>query len=906
MSSGIERESVVIGPVTVWYWIDASDITFGLHVYVKTGSQSGFHYQNLLAKFLVDDEAKVDGVLEAIRSTAEELRGQEERAVKRAEVAKAIKLDLSFIEVTKETGPVLIRHDGHLSLALRGSVWDDARNTVGEKAMTDGDKQVLSDVAKRGIGGTMALLLASFESVTAKRGFSDVRPSVQGTKGGLSNDYGNGRRYHAEYWLVTTVLNAANDSVVLDRILTEMPERSETAEYWVKESDGELRRAPLVASASVTGSGDDYFDVGRGPELGKPLSSILPLLVRYLKPKKFQHGDAVVRIVADGREAMAFGGHTVVFSDVLSRPYRDAAEKANPIEGKNGEGGDDERRAALLREAHSLSPACVVGLLGGKEYGKGGAVVIRSEDAEGVTRFHLLPGDTFAWIVCACGGVTSVRVRAQENAEELREHPERSVRLSFWRGEKLAAFSALAQIPQVVPFIPEMHATCSLSAAVSPQGLDAIKREAEVYERSGMSPGGYAQSFAGDANGVMVSFSLLRRDLAEAVRLANASINDVRVGTEPALSLTTGGKALAVTFVGRGLELVRFGCRLIYPANVTQGGAVVLPLREVTDFLKVATASTVTLQGDAATGQVQLLSGVSVAVRAKPGRADYGVLPEAFRRELAVIGSFRAPGGYERIASTTLAASNDETRSHLGRVCIGHGITYGPKSTGRIGAMATDGHRLCVMSLDGVPVAEKPSTVAVTMGCFPPFLATLERMAMAQLDVTVSGGAADVRGNEKDTVYAASSFDAVNGSFFWHAEGEVQRPPSVEQVIPTAANHVISLRASSLRKAMEKASGKENMRRWEGKLIVEVSETSASFVLQEGRYADDGARSTLDVKASVVRSAKGFRVGMMASYVHDALTAFGDEEVELRCEGELDPCMLSSRDGLSVVMPMRL
>jgi len=332
---------------------------------------------------------------------------------------------------------------------------------------------------------------------------------------------------------------------------------------------------------------------------------------------------------------------------------------------------------------------------------------------------------------------------------------------------------------------------------------------------------------------------------------------------------------------GGHLELVatdlEVGVRDVHAAQVEDTGRITVSARKLFDIVRE-------LPDD----PLQLLAGADAFLEIRSGRIhfslagtaaeEYPNLP-AFSPDRLV--SLQASILSTMIERTMYATSLDETRYNL------NGVYFEvlPESQ-KIRMVATDGHRLALV--DRVIGNEVESLVSGVI---------IPRKGLAELKRLV---------DEEDADQVEIGFEENSGLARKNSVTLVMRLiegkfPSYEQVIPTNAEHHLTLASEPLIRAIRRVALLSVERSHAVKL-----EFSSGILRLSSNNPDLGqAQEELDVDYS----GDDVVIGFNAKYLQESLTAFGAKEVQLSLHDANSPVIIrptDEPDSLAVVMPMRL
>lgn len=316
-------------------------------------------------------------------------------------------------------------------------------------------------------------------------------------------------------------------------------------------------------------------------------------------------------------------------------------------------------------------------------------------------------------------------------------------------------------------------------------------------------------------------------------------------------------------------------------AEVSQGGAVAVPARDLYERIKAMPDGAVKLsvnEGAATTIQA-VESARRYTVHGLPGD-DFPALPtpaadaQTFDLSVDTLGQL--------IARTHFSISTDETRAHLNSAlfeCDG----------GKVRMVTTDGHRLSKMEISVEGLSAKTAMLL-------PLKAVMELRRLAE-------EAAD-RGEEKVTISQTgpNAFFEISGLRFSVKLIDAQFPP-YEQVIPAVTDRAVRTPRSPFAEALRAVSLAASDRT--GGVKLSVADNVLKITSESPESGNGFDQITIDYAGPEIS------VGFNARYLLDVLGAIDADEVTLGLSGELDPAVVRPGDTdqdeyIAVVMPMRI
>lgn len=230
------------------------------------------------------------------------------------------------------------------------------------------------------------------------------------------------------------------------------------------------------------------------------------------------------------------------------------------------------------------------------------------------------------------------------------------------------------------------------------------------------------------------------------------------------------------------------------------------------------------------------------------------------------------------IERTLFAVSADETRANLA------GVYVEAVETGRLRMVATDGHRLALVTRDVEGARIEPGVVI-------PRKAVLELRKVLEggeepVDLSVTGGVAHV---ERGPVQMTMRL--VEGDF-----------PDYHQVVPQSAERVALLEAGPLLAALRRVSIVSSERTRGVKLLLDQQRIELSSI------NPDVGEATEEIEVEYDGAPLG--MGFNARYLIDVLSIFpADAKVEIALNDDMSPAIVrpvGDADYCYIVMPMRL
>lgn len=202
---------------------------------------------------------------------------------------------------------------------------------------------------------------------------------------------------------------------------------------------------------------------------------------------------------------------------------------------------------------------------------------------------------------------------------------------------------------------------------------------------------------------------------------------------------------------------------------------------------------------------------------------------------------------------------------------------------GKISAVATDGHRLAMSTLNLSDGKKESSNI-------------IPRRAVQELLKILSNADQDIE------LIVGQNFMSVNSSTFQYSSKLIEAKfPDYQKVFPVGEPSILLVNKQDLLAALNRASVLSN-EKYRG---VRLCLAEQALKLKTNNPEQESAEEDLDVNYS----GPSFEIGFNIGYLEDALQSLDSEEAELLFYGENSSCLLkATNDELSayVVMPMRL
>jgi DNA polymerase-3 subunit beta len=232
----------------------------------------------------------------------------------------------------------------------------------------------------------------------------------------------------------------------------------------------------------------------------------------------------------------------------------------------------------------------------------------------------------------------------------------------------------------------------------------------------------------------------------------------------------------------------------------------------------------------------------------------------------------------EMIQRTIFAVSTDETRLNLSGVCIER------PEAGRLRMIATDGHRLSMVSRPVEGITSATGVIIPRKGVAE--IAKVLETSQDPVKLSLDGGVAHAAQGRVEL-----SMRLVEGEF-----------PDYNQVVPQKSERRLSLKAMDLLAALRRVSVVSSERTRGVKLDLDGGRLEVSSMNPDLGEASE--------ELSVEYDSEPFKIGFNAKYIIDALAVIPPEaEIEIGFNDEVSPGVLrcvGDKDYLYVVMPMRL
>ncbi|PIS09950.1 MAG: DNA polymerase III subunit beta [Bdellovibrio sp. CG10_big_fil_rev_8_21_14_0_10_47_8] len=234
----------------------------------------------------------------------------------------------------------------------------------------------------------------------------------------------------------------------------------------------------------------------------------------------------------------------------------------------------------------------------------------------------------------------------------------------------------------------------------------------------------------------------------------------------------------------------------------------------------------------------------------------------------------------DMIDKTIYSVSNDETRYHL------NGVFFEQKDDQRYTMVATDGHRLCLVS------RQIPSSKTITQGqgvIIPrKGLHEVKKLLEAlsgEFDITIEGSQLIVK---KDST--TLMIRLIEGKY-----------PNYQQFIPTKLTQKIRINREAFLTSLKRVSLLANHK----SKAVTLSLTHGKMEIASNNPELGDAKEEIEVGYD----GKDMKIGFNAKYITDVLNAINDEEVDFEINDQLSPGLMRPHNDTSytcVVMPMRI
>jgi DNA polymerase-3 subunit beta len=370
-----------------------------------------------------------------------------------------------------------------------------------------------------------------------------------------------------------------------------------------------------------------------------------------------------------------------------------------------------------------------------------------------------------------------------------------------------------------------------------------------------------------------MEFRIAAEELAKALHRAQGIAE--RKTTIPILAnvLIQAKKSGTVTLTAFDLDI---GLVSEHPAEVTREGSITLSSKHLFDIVRALPEAQVTLT----------LNGPST-VQISCGRAhfkllgmpaeEYPALPKEERSSLVKINGRSL---LEMIEKTSFAISTDETRYIL------NGLYFEAPEPGKVRVVATDGHRLSLVSrnMEGSDLKLKKGVIIPRKG-----LLELRRLIEEAPDAECFLGITDT-----SAVFKKSGLSMImrliDGQF-----------PDYQEVIPKQSDKALKLPRQKLLSTLKRIS-----------LLSEAKSSAVKTELSDDQLRISSQNPDLgEAHEDLPVEYKGNKVevGFNARYLVDVLSVISDEDVLLEIVDDQSPGVLrpaSDPDYTAVIMPMRI
>ncbi len=324
----------------------------------------------------------------------------------------------------------------------------------------------------------------------------------------------------------------------------------------------------------------------------------------------------------------------------------------------------------------------------------------------------------------------------------------------------------------------------------------------------------------------------------------------------------------------------------VFPAQVSEGGALTLPAKTFHDVIKNMPEGPITISTKGE--QIHISSGRSKFMLLGLPAEDFPMLPSADDVEF-----FELDAGLvtRMIEQTSFSISNDDTRPYLnGALFQGDGKN--------LRMVTTDGHRLSKVD------------VQIEESGFHNFSMVVPNKGIMEIRRLLEDGEGIVSlAEQKGSIFLKrevvidkekEGVEPTLVEFMLVSKLIESEFPPYSQVIPSNNDKALVIDRTVFLEALRRVS------------VVSSDRTlGVKFCFQEGSLTIESSNPSIgEGKESIDVNYEGdvVTVGFNARYFIDILSVLGDDEIVLEMSGELDPMIVKDQSGtfIGVVMPMRI
>ncbi len=322
------------------------------------------------------------------------------------------------------------------------------------------------------------------------------------------------------------------------------------------------------------------------------------------------------------------------------------------------------------------------------------------------------------------------------------------------------------------------------------------------------------------------------------------------------------------------------GIRCRIKADITEPGAVTLPVRRLTTIVRELPNIDVSLD-TTSSNQTKITSGGSTFRIMGIGKDEFPPLPTFTDERSFVMGQHDL---VRMLKSVSYAQSSDETRYILNGV-------YFSFQEGKMTLVATDGRRLALIGKELEFPAEHAGNIIIPAKTVTELLRLLEKGKEVKIAFNERQVAFEINTEEEpeglaDSIYLVSKI--VEGSY-----------PNYQQVIPKETHQRIKLDRELLLQCVHRAalvtSDKSNTVR------IKVADNHLEITASSPDFGESHESIAIEYTGPEVQ------VAFNPQFMMDPLKALPHDEVFLEIKDELSPGVFKTLDSfICVIMPLRL
>lgn len=319
------------------------------------------------------------------------------------------------------------------------------------------------------------------------------------------------------------------------------------------------------------------------------------------------------------------------------------------------------------------------------------------------------------------------------------------------------------------------------------------------------------------------------------------------------------------------------GVRRACDAKVKKKGAVTTGARKLYEIVRECPEGALTLRS-LENNWIGISSGKSKFKIVGLDPREFPAMPTAVQDKKSK--AISVPGALlqEMIQRTIFAVSTDETRLNLS------GVSIERPETGKLRMIATDGHRLSMITRAVEGVGAGSGVIIPRKGVAE--ISKVLESSQDTVNLTLDGGVAHAAQGKVEL-----SMRLVEGDF-----------PDYNQVVPQKSERRLSVKADELLAALRRVSVVSSERTRGVRLDMENGRLEVSSINPDLGEASE--------ELSVEYDSQPFKIGFNAKYIIDALSGLpAGTQLEIGFNDEVSPGVIrceGDSDYLYVVMPMRL